>query len=95
MSELMRKFLTAYIEWVDAGAPEDGPFSRSSGLCDNTYGLPGGGKDVRNELREMFESDGLATSYPFGEAEFNRDCDHDEQHLHQPRIDWIKSKLAA
>jgi hypothetical protein len=102
MSELMRKFLTAYIEWVDAGAPQGRPFARGAGLC---YGVdvfceeqpePDVAYDfVCRELKRMFRADGLDRVYPFGDAAYDECAVKDTQHLHQPRIDWIKSKLAA
>jgi len=99
MSYLMRKFLTAYIEWVDAGAPEGKPFCRGYGLCPNKYRLPdtawADARELAQELAGMFVQGGLEMPYPFGQDAYDRDSYHDLHHLHQPRIDWVRKQLAA
>lgn len=98
MSDLMRKFLTAYIEWVDAGAPDNEPFERSFGLCSNTDGYAKSLAELEKldaEICAMFEADGLSTAYPFGFDAYNDAASRHTQHLHKPRIDWVRSKLAA
>jgi len=93
MSDLMKKFLTAYIEWVDAGAPEGKPFCRGYGLCSNSFETEGSA--VERELKGMFEADGLERTYPFGEADYDAHSTYGTHHLHQPRIDWVRKQLAA
>lgn len=99
MSELLRQFLSVYIEWVDGGAPDHEPFSRAEGLCDNldyfeaAYAV--GSFVPYDELGRMFQADGLSRVFPFGVAEFTEHGESRTQHLHQPRIDWVRAKLAA
>lgn len=98
MSELMRAFLRAYLEWATSGAENYKPFSRRLGLCacigefeaaypheDALYG----------ELLSMFEADGLDGGFPFGDAAYFTARESGTQHLDENRLNWIRSKLEA
>ncbi|HEX7911739.1 MAG TPA: hypothetical protein VF534_27110 [Paraburkholderia sp.] len=99
MSENLKAFLSAWIEWVDAGAAEGKPFARRFGLCSNlndwTRPLDG---DVRwaceKELDRLFEVDGLDQCHPFGIEEYFEARGSETQHLDAKRLAWVRSKVA-
>lgn len=97
MSDTLKAFYVAYWEWVKAGAPDGNPFARFDGLCGNlarflrlfrcNYELK---RDVREELSRQFSKAGLDKTFPFGERSYFMRRDRDSQHLHKPRIDWVR-----
>jgi hypothetical protein len=100
MSDLMKQFLTAYIEWIESGAQEGAPFTREYGLCVNVERFVASGgyeteKKIVRELKHMFENDGLDKKYPFGEGEYWDRAYLLTNHQHQPRIDWVRAALKA
>ena len=103
MSQLLREFLSAWIEWVDAGAAANDPFERGYGLCSNLHkwalqnctGPYSQVKALVAELKETFVSDGLDDSYPFcSEWQYGEEVDTDTMHLNPARIQWVRSKVA-
>ena len=85
MSPELRHTLQAWIDWVDAGAPHNRPFHHGDSLCfivDNT-----------EELKEMFQLDGLDGTYPFGKEQTKRDWYECTCHLNQARVDWVRKVL--
>jgi hypothetical protein len=103
MSQLLREFLSAYAAWVDAGAVQDKPFSRSVGLCSNfeewlvierSFSWAHT-EDEIDVLKALFESEGLDRWYPFGgENLYQVDLENDTQHLNDSRLAWVRSKVA-
>ena len=75
MKQCTRDFLTAWINWVDTGAPEGEPFSRRNSLClakydfcDKQYGYgveADNYYDIGADLGRMFAEDGLHDTHPF------------------------------
>lgn len=99
MSEHLKAFLTAWIEWVDAGAPEGDPFSRHEGLCLNVFDCPAiepiGRGRVCRALEDQFAHDGLDGNHPFGgHAQYTAERQNAAHHLNPARIAWVRSKVA-
>ncbi|MDI9686588.1 hypothetical protein [Burkholderia cenocepacia] len=95
MSKLMREFLSAYLEWVEAGAPQSDPFERELGLCSNADRYPGvvAIGELDHELGQLFARSGLNEVYPFGEARYWEDFAAEAQHLNEQRLAWIREQL--
>lgn len=102
MSEHLKAFLSAYIEWVDAGAVEGDLFERFCGLCSNfKWHMRSQGVsefDSESEvasLKNLFKSEGLDEDYPFGGQDVYADEGlNDTAHLNEARIAWVRSKVA-
>ncbi len=102
MSDHLKQFLQAWIEWVDAGAPDDEPFERRRGLCSSfedwldEHDVDDDSKDdAIRTLTSEFRLDGLCKVYPFGGSEkFYEDSSGNEMHLNPDRIAWVRSKVA-
>lgn len=85
----LKEFYQAYAAWLDAGAPEDQPFSRAFGLCDNLCDK--GFHDLWRELKGQLKSEGYDPAYPFGGSEvFENETDDLTFHLNPERIKWVK-----
>jgi hypothetical protein len=95
MSDLMREFLSAYIAWVDADAPQGATFDRSFGLCSNAYRFClDYYEQIQNELAEMFERDGLNTDYPFCDEDgYTESSLAETQHENPARLAWVRKQL--
>lgn len=102
MSESLKEFLSAWIQWVDAGAPNRNPFERNLGLCVNfeyyleEIGVTEGDADGEvYGLTDVFGADRLNRAYPFGGGElFYEESGADAMHLNEQRIAWVRSKVA-
>ncbi|CAB3784557.1 hypothetical protein [Pararobbsia alpina] len=102
MSEHLKAFLTAWLEWVDTGAVDGEPFERRRGLCSSfEYWMDARNIDCEHQeeecdgLTRAFRAAGLNRVYPFGGAEeFYEDSDANEMHLNPARIAWVRSKVA-
>jgi hypothetical protein len=102
VSENLKAFLRAWLDWVEAGAPEDDVFERSCGLCNNfnwymrnqnvlEFEL-GGEMDA---LIEVFKMDGLDETYPFGgEDAYFDEGPNNVMHLNSARLAWVRSKIS-
>jgi hypothetical protein len=103
MSELMREFLQAWLDWAESDTTLGLPFRKHAGLCTNGSWFvwehkragPVESKAFNKELKGMLKRDGLDTDYPFGQAEYDRDADNDTQHTNGQRLAWVHSKLEA
>lgn len=98
MSDHLKAFLSAWLEWVEAGAPDQKPFSRRWGLCSNLIDWSRHlDTEERAELEKvldrMFSEDGLSQCHPFGEVEYFEARARYEQHLNAARIAWVRSKV--
>jgi hypothetical protein len=94
MSQLLREFLSAYLEWVDAGAVNGEPFSRRVGLCSNFRGSAFCVSDI-DEIKRVCMADGLDEHYPFGgEDQYGVEQSGYTMHLNPARIAWVRSKVA-
>jgi hypothetical protein len=103
MSDLLKEFLVAWLEWAERGAPEDDcePFARYKGLCisfEDWMELRdvdhGSAYCESDQLKSLFIADGLAGDYPFGECAYIWAMNHDQQHLDVNRLSWVRSKVA-
>lgn len=103
MSPLLREFLQAWIDWVDAGAAECDSFTRYNGLCNNlthwsisqrgAYDEAAG--DAEECLLDLFKADGLDETYPFGgQSAYDEDRSNGTHHLNPARLAWVRSKVA-
>jgi hypothetical protein len=109
MSDLMKQFLTAYIAWVESGAPVAGDyglksknFSRDYGLCSNLYFWSNQANlgdwyynRVGMELQDMLKYDGLSQSYPFNEdmIHYIQEGTKHKAHTNEKRLAWVRNKL--
>lgn len=103
MSELLREFLKAWLEWAESDAPT-GSFMRGDGLCGNLYyvfcqdmrGLSDEDTDsLRSELTDEFKKDGLEVQYPFGKGAYWQPPYTYAMHQDPNRLAWVRAKLAA
>jgi len=94
MSEHLKNFLSAYLEWVDAGAQDGKPFSRRVGLCSNFRCSAFCEFDI-DEIKRVCMADGLDENYPFGgEDQYGVEQSGYTMYLNPARIQWVRSKVA-
>ena len=101
-SDLMTKFYTEYLIWVNAGAPRSPIFNRGAGLCynmqsyvrattkdkANTYNIR---LSMEREMEDQFLDAGLSGIYPFGgHDQYYRELRSSQLHLNLQRIQWVK-----
>lgn len=94
----LREFLKAWLEWVEAGAPHNGKFVRSEGLC---YSVRHWAelKNFPYERRaELYTSLSQALPacgcYPFGgNWRYDREAVGGLMHTNELRLDWVRSQL--
>lgn len=87
----IKEFCIAYLAWVEAGAPDDTPFSRRHGLCANynyfcrdPYDY--GDYKAWDEINDLVGGD-----YPFGGKDtFYEEVDKNTTHLNPARLAWVK-----
>lgn len=82
-----------YLDWATT-YPNYEPdiFDRTCGLCAATMEVDNSG-DILDELLNLFEKDGLDTSFPFGASNYMQRREYSSQHLCELRLNWIKGKL--
>ena len=91
----MLKFLKDYYAWLQAGAPDNEPFSRKVGLCSNInekYGF-----DAKLTLRRTLRDTMKDAVYPFNKNgnEYNDEVENQTMHLNPKRIEWVKKMINA
>lgn len=91
MSPLLRAFLSDWLAWAEAGAPDDDRLARHWGLCGNAIK-----NGVRRHLERLLETDFPDNaSFPFGGSTvYHRDAYRREHHLNEERLAWVRAKLA-
>lgn len=99
MNDDLRKFLTAWLTWAEAGAPTHAYLEPSYGLCDNLAIFMGDAPIEKDEaaysdLLRLFRADGLVTSYPFGSEEFYYGYENLNHHEQPERLAWVRKVLA-
>jgi hypothetical protein len=99
VSENLKAFLRAWLDWVEAGAPDCRPFKRRCGLCSNLDAwaralVPDIRIDLEGELELMFKVDGLDQCHPFGFDAYFDARGSETQHLDTTRLAWVRSKIA-
>jgi len=86
-SKELTQFYQEYKAWLDTGAPQDKPFRRDRGLCNNMDLYMNFDTNVYIELSDQFSKAGLDNVFPFDE------CDaymlDDNCHLNPKRIQWV------
>lgn len=92
----LRAYLTDWLAWAEAGAPEHAGFSPHRGLCDDAP------SDVVCDLREALEADFGALAVPFAtctpfdtpDREYWRDSAAGTHHTNPLRLAWVRAQLA-
>lgn len=82
-------------------------FSAYSGLCDNfrhwlrrncllseRTQVFDWHNSIVKEMEAVFENDGLDDLFPFGEGAYDVHDETGAHHIHQPRLDWVRSYIA-
>jgi hypothetical protein len=108
MNKVTLDFLRSWINWVDAGAPDNGLYSRNQALClaKFSFGDQDGIEEVDSDriigkdLKRMFKEDGLHWNYPFYDMKdandssgYRKDESNMTMHLNERRLAWVRSKL--
>lgn len=108
MSNELRQFLQAWLDWSDAmmaadrnnvslhRVPNPAGFSMKDGLCiciDSYCNETGTPRSICRELSRAFKDEGLNTSYPFGETSYDIRMGNGNQYADENRRAWVKSKL--
>lgn len=106
MTPLLKKILTEWLEWADAGGPDHRVFSRSVGLCDTianylnrTYYTA----CVCREFEELLVRDfgpysplrpRCPLTYPFGGSDrWELDWYAETMHTNELRLAWVRKVL--
>lgn len=98
-SSFLTSFYLEYHNWLKAGAPDDKPFSRSLGLCNNLrnylsnkVALPGEMFNVVDEMQDQFKSAGLRAKLPFNDSllDYTAEQDAGTMHLNDKRREWVR-----
>lgn len=94
----LQQFYRDYLAWVDAGVPEDGCFSRHSGLCGNLnswsakhklrYGHRG---KLCSQMTSQFLEAGLCAMFPFGSEAYRLDRVKGRMHRDTNRIKFVRT----
>lgn len=100
MNTEIKTFLRAWLWWVGWGAPRNVKkykFRRTDGLCWSLWAYYPQSKasKLENELKRMFQADGLDKTYPFGCVDFDTRSDNKTMHLCPNRIAWVIKVLEA
>lgn len=96
MSKELREFYLAYKAWLDAGAPEKMPFSRSVGLCANLcHTTKGMKREQENALHdELQASFSVRSMFPFGMEDYYHRKNCATMYLCPKRIEWVNYQLS-
>lgn len=96
------EFLTDYLAWIEAGAPDTNPhlFMRSVGLCSNArmwaFARNQCWETLQSDLRTHLKRDNLVGDFPFSnEADYFERATACTQHLLPARIQWVRSKIGV
>lgn len=85
MTPALRQFLSDWLAWAEAGAPEHEVFVRFGGLC---VAAP---DDTRDELYDLFND-----PYPFGGSkDYWERAEHCTQHENPARLAWVRQQLGV
>jgi hypothetical protein len=96
-------FLSAWLEWVDAGAPPHPIFNRGNALCQTLFIYAETNNLDRTRLKytsrllgTMFLNDGLSPAMPFNPVirSFWEERESGTCHENQSRVRWVREKLA-
>lgn len=104
ISEKLRAFLAAYLEWAEQDQDprriekNKDIFTRRSGLCLNAHYFDIKGpsdlpfQDIECELKYVFWDLGLCQAYPFGMDQYDEEY-AESQHTDPVRLDWVRCAL--
>ncbi len=84
MSPELKAALKDWLDWVERGAPERGPYRRKFGLCTNLH--------MYEELIQVFHEQGLDEATPFGDDYAIRNIS-ETQHECPKRLAWVRKQL--
>jgi len=90
----LHAFLTDWLTWAEAGAPDHPVFFPEAGLCSNArwWGEEHGiGIDMDLAFMDIFGGE----SYQFGCKAFYERSRNRTQHLDPNRLAWVRAVLAA
>lgn len=109
MSDNLKAFLRAWLDWAMADAPDSdrctdrnpNSFDRECGLCSNTHAFEELALDVyphytgalEDELGEQFRAAGLSKGYPFGQYVYDEDSEFGTHHCNLNRLAWVRTQL--
>lgn len=103
MSETLKKFLSEWLAWAEAGAPEHEAFDRRYGLCadlgfwltENIMVIPDEeADDVEVEFGRLLSAEfGDEYMYPFGRVDYLVRGNNGTQHLNEARLAWARKQL--
>lgn len=88
----LKQFFQAYIDWVDADAPQHDTFTRRYGLCTNLNRWSGHDQELRQELRDLLTQDFGTAHKSFGEH-YDEESRNSTMHLNEARINWVRKQL--
>lgn len=88
ISEELRLELQKWLTWVENGAPEGKPFTRSFDIGGNIHFLSGK-PNVGNELENMFDS-----PYFFGKENFKQRSANETHHECPDCLVWVRNILS-
>lgn len=98
-SEELTEFYRSYAIWLEEGAPQWEPFSRTEGLCWSVlyFATHCGYRSeaLLHELREQFEAAGLSQGYPFDEGGMahSKARTNATMHTNPKRIQWVRERI--
>lgn len=101
MSEQLRAFFKAYLEWAETGASEEQcVLYKCAGLCSNltwylNHNYPddwAGTSRAEKQLADLFAEGGLDSDYPFGSS-YWKESNTKSHHLNPKRIAWVRKQL--
>lgn len=103
MGETLKKFLSEWLEWAEAGAPLHEAFDEHYGLCANLgYWITENCLTLTEEEADTAEEEfallqaaefGDECLYPFGRTEYLVASDRGTQHTNEKRLAWVRKQL--
>lgn len=86
----LRAYLTDWLAWAEAGAPEHAEFSPHCGLCTNAP------DDAAYDLRDVLVADFGDDDTPFSTPDrpYWLDANNGTHHTNPRRLAWVRAKLA-
>lgn len=95
MDPILKAYLREWLDWVERGAPQNQPFSRSHGLCNNVCGSSAQDKthlehQLGHALETSFPED---KDYPFGYCAYLVRGSAGTMHEDPKRLAWVREML--
>ena len=88
----LKEFYQTYAVWLDSGAPDNKPFTRTSGLCHNLEVFSQDYESLLAEMQSEFKAKGLDKYYPFNidEEHYVQSGMDGTQYTNYKRVEWVK-----